>query len=534
MAKIKNPVLPGFHPDPSILYNNGWFYIANSTFEWFGGVQLSRSKDLNVWEPVGQALTRLSQLNMKGNPPSGGIWAPCLSWSDNQFWLIFTDVKTWSNDPFKDTHNYLATAPFVEGPWSEPVYLNSSGFDPSLFHDSDGKKWLVNMEWDYRKPGVKKFTGILLQEYNHTKKQLVGPIYTIWEGSDIGIVEGPHLYKKDGWYYLVCAEGGTEYGHAVSVARSRNITGPYEIHPHNPLCTSRDNSALYLQKAGHGSWCKGPGDTWFLAFLVGRPLPGKRRCVLGRETAIAPLVWKDDWPYLANGKNNPPEQFTVPWEVEQRKEVNALYTFDTSFAIERFKKDFMTLRVPLEEDRCSFTARSGWLRLRGAESPVSRHDQTLIARRQEAFSFIAETAIEFNCTSFQEMAGLIYRYDENNWYYLRISWDEAAEKRTLGILAMNAGKFSMPLSQEVVLTDGILYLKLDVNFSNAQFYYSYDQKQWYAIGPVLDASILSDEYDGLGFTGAFVGISCQDMKKRNSTADFLFFHYKEISNGNHL
>ena len=148
---ITNPILPGFHPDPSILRVGEDYYIANSTFEWFGGVEIHHSRNLADWEFVTRPLSTREYLDMKGNPASGGIWAPCLSFSDGLFWLVFTDVKSWNDGPFKDCHNYVTTASDIRGPWSAPVYLNSSGFDASLFHDDDGKKWYVNMEWDYRK-----------------------------------------------------------------------------------------------------------------------------------------------------------------------------------------------------------------------------------------------------------------------------------------------------------------------------------------------------------------------------------------------
>ncbi|WP_304224652.1 glycoside hydrolase family 43 protein [Gracilinema caldarium] len=528
MSTVQNPVLPGFHPDPSIIYHDGWFYVANSTFEWFGGVQISCSRDLANWEPVCQALTKKSQLDMTGNPPSGGIWAPCLSWSDGLFWLIFTDVKTWNDGPFKDVHNYLVTAERIEGPWSEPIYLNSSGFDPSLFHDEDGKKWLVNMEWDYRKRGSEQFSGILLQELDPVQKKLVGPIYKIWKGTEIGLVEGPHLYKKDGWYYLMCAEGGTEYEHAVSVARSRAITGPYETHPHNPLCTSRGRPDLYLQKAGHGSLCEGPHGQWYLAFLVGRPLPGNKRCVLGRETAIAPVVWQNDWPYLANGTSFPDSSFTVAWTIDPPKKQHIHYDFSSQECKDLFYKDFMSLRIPADGSLYSFSERPGYLRLFGKESLVSRHSQALVARRQTSFSFEAETAIEFTFHSFQHMAGLIYRYDESNWYYLRTSWDEKRQQHTLGLLLMDNGKFSMPIVDEPLIPSHKVYLKLKVQKSDAQWFWSLDGSAWNQIGNTYDASILSDEYGGLGFTGAFVGMACQDLQGSSIYADFPYFVYREL------
>ena len=180
MAKIRNPILPGFNPDPSICRVGDDYFIATSTFEWYPGVQIHHSRDLVNWRLVRRPLDRAEQLDMRGNPDSGGIWAPCLSYADGQFWLVYTDVKRLEGN-FKDAHNYIVTAPAIDGPWSDPVYVNSSGFDPSLFHDDDGRKWFVNMIWDFRVPPPKPrrnpaFAGIVLQEWDPWQRRLIGEL----------------------------------------------------------------------------------------------------------------------------------------------------------------------------------------------------------------------------------------------------------------------------------------------------------------------------------------------------------------------
>ncbi|NLW97925.1 MAG: glycoside hydrolase family 43 protein, partial [Xanthomonadaceae bacterium] len=250
MPIVPNPVLRGFHPDPSIVRVGDDYYIATSTFEWWPGVAIAHSRDLVHWRTVRPAITRASQLDLRGRPNSGGVWAPALSHADGLFHLIYTDVRGWTGE-FKDVRNYLVTASDIEGPWSEPVHLNNSGFDPSLFHDVDGRKWLVNMVWDHR-PGHNSFGGILLQEYDPSARALVGPIHSIFRGTPLGLVKGPHLYHVDGWYYLLVAEGGTFATHAATVARSRRIEGPYQPMPDGPLLTSAHDPSLRLQSAGHG------------------------------------------------------------------------------------------------------------------------------------------------------------------------------------------------------------------------------------------------------------------------------------------
>jgi xylan 1,4-beta-xylosidase len=520
-----------------MVYVDGWFYIANSTFEWYPGVEIHRSKDLAHWELCPSPLNKASLLDMQGNPSSCGIWAPCLTHSDGLFYLIYTNVRSWNSGPWKDTPNFLTTAPNIEGPWSAPVFLNASGFDPSLFHDDDGRKYVVNMEWDYRKASDKdKFTGILLQEYSAEHKKLIGPIQRIFTGTSIKLVEGPHLYKRDGYYYLLCAEGGTQYEHAATVARSENIGGPYEVHPSNPLISSYGHPEIRLQKAGHTSWCDAGNGKSYLAFLCGRPLAGTKNCPLGRETGIAEIAWKDGWPYVKyaagtekgigfgrTNPNYPPDEFESPVPLSgelQPYSVEKKYIFD-GISID---SDFKTLRIPLNPEIYSLTARPGFLRLRGGYSPVSRFNQTLLARRQQDFSFQAETYIESEPKSFQELAGLIWRYDEDNQYLLSISYDEQ-KGRVLSVQTMIGRQFARTEDMPLPASGGI-YLGLTVIDRRGFFRWSLDGALWNTLRPELDAAVLSDEYFVEAFTGAFVGMFCVDTASYSSVADFKYFLYK--------
>jgi xylan 1,4-beta-xylosidase len=305
------------------------YYIASSTFEWFPGVPIHHSRDLVNWRLIGHALTRPSQLDLRGIADSAGVWAPSLSHADGKFWLIYTNLRqTGMGRPFKDIGIYLTTATHIHGPWSDPVVLNSIGFDPSLFHDDDGRKWLLNMEWDFRKTGVERFAGNVIQEYNPKTGKLVGPMTKILQKEKI-LCEGPNLYKRDGWYYLMMAEGGTGWTHSIAMARAKKILGPYELDPQPVLLTSRDDVSLPLQKAGHGELVQTPAGEWYLAHLASRPLitgaplnagsPDKsdisaqhagHRCILGRETCIQKVEWRDGWLRLATGGTKP--QLEVP------------------------------------------------------------------------------------------------------------------------------------------------------------------------------------------------------------------------------
>ena len=294
---LLNPILPGFHPDPSALRVGDDFYIATSTFEWWPGVDIYHSKDLVNWEWAVAPLSRISQADLLGDYNSGGIWAPHLSYGKGRFWLAYTDVK--SATAFKDTLNYIITAPQITGPWSDPVFVTASGFDPSLFHDDDGRCYFLNMLFDWRleNPG---FAGTVIQEFDTGSMHLVGRRRHFYKGTDLGVCEGPQILKKDGYYYLLCAAGGTGYMHAATVARARTLAGPWEDSPFHPLLTARDVPDNPLQKSGHACFLS-VGDEWYITHLCARPLTRRGNCTLGRETALQKIEWVDGWPRLMNG-----------------------------------------------------------------------------------------------------------------------------------------------------------------------------------------------------------------------------------------
>jgi len=523
---INNPVLPGFHPDPSFVRVGKDYYIATSTFEWFPGVLINQSRDLVNWRVVSRPLDRYSQLDMRGNPNSGGVWAPCLSYCEGRFFLIYSDSKNWSNT-YKDVHNYLVTADSIDGPWSEPVYLNSSGFDPSLFHDTDGRKWLVNLIWDHRS-NRESFAGIVLQEFDADTNCLVGPKETIFSGSKLGLVEGPHLYRVGAFYYLLTAEGGTFTTHAITIARSKQLQGPYEIMPDNPLITSAGNPLLTLQSAGHGSLVENEDGSWLLAHLCRRPMVNGRS-ILGRETAIQNIVWEDGWPRLCDGKQEPANVFSAPSGIEASppEPLSLRYEFEKNTLDDCWSSP----RVNMYESHISLKDRPGYLRLYGRESITSNFEQTLVARRQQSFWVDASTCLEFDPIDYQQMAGLVAFYNTDAFYYLFVSHAEHSSK-CLGLMACEKGKISYLIEKEYPLDAwGKIYLKLSLREARLQFHYSADGESWVPAGGELDGSILTDEHAlPCGFTGNFVGMACQDVSGERNHADFEWFDYREYKN----
>ncbi|MBP2548320.1 xylan 1,4-beta-xylosidase [Neorhizobium galegae] len=534
---IRNPILPGFNPDPSICRVGEDYYIATSTFEWYPGVQIHHSKDLANWTLVRRPLERRSQLDMRGNPDSCGIWAPCLSYADGLFYLVYTEVKRLDGN-FKDAHNYIVTARNIEDEWSDPVYVNSSGFDPSLFHDDDGKKWFVNMQWNHRTesyggaPKTPAFDGILLQEWDAKAGRLVGPVKNIFAGSTLGLVEGPHLFKRNGWYYLTTAEGGTGYDHAVTMARAKTIDGPYEMHPHTHLITSKDHPEAPLQRAGHGQYVETPDGEAYHSHLCGRPLAPKRRCTLGRETALQKCVWRDDWLYLADGGTVPAVEVEAPNGAETHPK-NA--RIETTFEGPELPADFQWLRTPEPERIFSLTVRPGALRLYGRESIGSWFEQALVARRQEHHAFRTETVLDFSPDTYQQAAGLTHYYNRHKFHAVAVTLHEQLG-RVITLYSCPGdyphSRMIFPVGSGESLADGPVHLALEVNDNDLQFFHRTSSGgNWQPFGPVLDAGVISDE-GGRGehgsFTGAFAGMFAFDITGRAVAADFSLFAYEPL------
>ncbi len=535
---IRNPILPGFNPDPSIIRVGDDYYIATSTFEWFPGVQIHHSRDLIHWRLLKRPLNRPSQLNMLGDPDSCGVWAPCLSYADDLFWLIYTDVKRYgrttvggaSGASLRDFHNYLVTSPRIDGDWSDPVYLNSGGFDPSLFHDEDGRKYLLNMLWDHR-PGNNRFAGIILQEYSAREHRLVGERINIFKGTPLGFTEAPHLYKRNGWYYLLTAEGGTGWGHAVTMARSQKITGPFELHPDAYILSARHRPDAELQRAGHADLVETQNGETFMVYLCGRPLRNRGRCTLGRETAIQKMIWgKDDWLRTLDRQGTPSLQTPPPGLSEYpfpprptREDFNAL----------QLPLDFQWLRTPWPEEIFSLTARPGFLRLYGRETIGSLFRQSLVARRQQAHCFSAATVVEFEPEHFQQSAGLVCYYNSAKFHYFHLSHDESLGKYLRVMSCVPDSPQTDVFTPALGIPPGRpVHLRVEVDFERLHFAYRVEgaDEDWHWLPQQFDASILSDEATAVGqpnFTGAFVGMACQDAAGTLRPADFDFFEYRE-------
>ena len=498
----KNPVISGFHPDPSVCRVGDDYYLVTSSFAYFPGVPLFHSKDLIHWEQIGHCLTRPSQLKLGNCWLSGGIYAPTIRYNNGTFYMITTNVS--------DKGNFIVRTQNPAGEWSDPVWLKQQGIDPSLYFE-DGKCYMTS----------NPDNTIYLCEINPDTGEQLTPSKAIWQGTGGRYPEAPHLYKKDGWYYLLIAEGGTEYGHKVTIARSRNIYGPYLGNPSNPILTHINMNAQSnpIQGTGHADIVEAADGSWWMVCLAFRPQSGLHH-VLGRETFLAPVRWDEGaWP-VVNGDgtiNLDMKCATLP-----QQEMNKS-TFSTNFGEKKLGLEWNYLRN-LQPDNYSLSARKGWLRLKA--TTVTLDDSaspTFVGRRQEHINFTASTSVELNKAAAGDEAGLSVYMDPSAHYDLFVSPSSAKNRQKL-ILRYHLGMMKHQAS-EIELPTGQVNLRVVGNKDCYSFYYSTDGKQ-YLLLDRINTWYLSSETNG-GFTGVYLGMYAQTWSKSTKAmADFDIFDYQ--------
>ena len=439
----------------------------------------------------------------------------------------------------------MITAEHIDGPWSAPLFVNASGFDPSMYHEN-GKHYVVNPQWDPRPlEGHQKFNGLILQEFDF-EKGMVGEAKVIYHGSGWGSAEGPHLMKKDEYYYILAAEGGTGRHHSVCVARAKNIWGPYEVSPYTPMITAWEQDTR-LKKSGHGNLVETDSGEWYLVHLCGRYLDKQNVCVLGRETAIQKVEWTDGWPHLADGTCIPQEHvgimansteateqsnqsYRIDWEkMYQANEGLPEPKFSEQLCREMEEQEWLSLRTNLKE---KMEIKADGLYLKGGASLTSTFSQKMIARRLESVNTEVTTNLKFRPYHYAQTAGLSCYYNTKVFYYLYVGYDENKKQRIVNLLKNDNFEFSEPLEGNYIYVPEQvekISLKMVMEQEKLQFYYSFDEENYEAIGQKLDSTILSDEHaDGWAYTGTVAGITAVDTFNKDTEAIFLSFEQKEL------
>ncbi|MEU9152535.1 family 43 glycosylhydrolase [Streptomyces sp. NPDC048417] len=536
MTVLHNPVIRGFAPDPSLVRASDWYYLATSSFEWFPTIPIHRSRDLAHWEYAGHVEGAAPGNSLAGVPDSGGIWAPSLSWDGEHFWVAYSIVRSVGT-PYFDLDTYVSTATEVSGPWSPPRRVPSHGFDPALHHEAD-RLWLLNLQNDHR-PGGRRFAGIVATELDRDTLTAVAPTQLLLQHDRL--IEGPKLLKRDGWYLLVLAEGGTGFEHGVRVARSRNLTGPYEL-DERPLLTARDDPDWPLQKAGHAELVETPEGEWYVSHLTARPLktPQGPKCPLGRETAIQAVTWDaEGWPRLRHGDHKPAVLVDVR---DLQRPVRGAGLYSTC-GYRRVGATSPHPPAPGEQPR--YTLRSpadpSWLqpiphgnRLRGHHGPDSLWSHHLLAHRITEHHAEAQVTLHATPSTFTQSAGLLLWYNTSAYYALDLTWSEPEGETQRGQQWRHTGRTVLALtardenethrvSEKEVEAATPLTLGVTVDGADAQFWHLTGDARA-PIGPPLDFTRLSDDHGSrLRFTGATAAIHAVDLVDASFTADFTDF-----------
>lgn len=541
---MKNPIFKGFNPDPCICKVGDDYYVIVSSFEWMPALPIYHSKDLKNWELYTHVITEDDKLDLRKLPSAKGIWAPCLTYCEEEklFYVVY-GVMNSMNGGYFEVDNYLITSPDIKGEWSEPVYIHSAGFDASILHDDDGKKYIVSLEWDTRE-GYEKPGAICMVEYCPKEKKVIGYPKRVWTGgTNRGCIEAPHQYKRGDYYYIMCAEGGTGYYHSITMGRSKNPWGPYEKDPKNPIVTSNPNEInqrmnldhlkpeLYnpnsvLQKSGHGSYVENELGEVYLVHLTSRPFAPELRCTLGRETAMQKMMWTDDgWLRMADGSNLAKEYFEgseLPvFEVPQ------ILDFD-DFDGDELGIQYYAPRIS-PQSFCDVTSRKGYVRIKGQEAMTSLNRTSILARKLTSVNAVITTKMEYKPEIFQHSAGLVMFYDNMNFIYLRKYHSDTLGQSAISVIQLENGEKYEYLDTRVSVKDVPIYFRLNIKDRISYFEWSYDGENYTKIGADFDTTKFSDEYCKYGeFTGTFVGLTCKDRMFHKHYADFDFFEFVEV------
>lgn len=500
----RNPVIPGFYPDPSVCRVGGDFYLVNSSFEYFPGVPLWHSRDLIHWRQLGHVLTRRSQLELDGVKCSDGIYAPTIRFHEGVFYMITTWASAGSY------RNFYVTATDPAGPWSDPVWYDQSGIDPSLLFDDDGKVYFQsNRAMTYNMDRAIFQSEIAIK----TGQRLTEP-KALWRGSGGSYIEGPHVYKINGWYYLLTAEGGTSYGHMVTIARSRSVWGPYESCPDNPILSNR-HAYEQIHGTGHADLVQAADGSWWMVHLAFRKTVGDIH-TLGRETCLAPVEWCAGWP-VVNQTGTNSERITrhlplQPWPTLPLRE---------DFDSEALGFQWMYLRNPVAENY-SLTERKGFLRLRGSEKSLfDIASPTLIARRQQHFDFTATASLEFDPQTEDEEAGVTLLMTNEHHYDCFVTRRDGC--RVL-VVQVNL-ELIRHIAAEVPLAAGPVQLRITGTREVYHFSFSQDGAPFQEVARV-NTRYLGTEVTG-GYNGVVIGLYATGNGLPCATpVDFDWFDYE--------
>ncbi|WP_026260682.1 glycoside hydrolase family 43 protein [Spirosoma luteum] len=526
---LVNPILTGFYPDPSIVRVGTDYYLVNSTFSYFPGIPVLHSKDLKNWKQIGNVIDRPSQMDFMGERLTRGLFAPAIHHYKGLFYVTCTDID--------HDGNFIATAKNPAGPWSNPVKLPQvRGIDPSLYFDEATDKAYViyNSDAPDRKPLYSGHRTIQIYELDYKTLKVVGEQKQLVNGGvDLSKkpvwIEAPHIMKRNDWYYLYAAEGGTSLNHTEVVFRSKSVWGPFVPYENNPILTQRGLPADRkdpITSAGHAQFIEGPDGKWYAIFLAVRPYEGDYYNT-GRETFIAPVTWKDEWPIV--DPDHKVIQYTYPaaWkEVKPKDALPQSGNFSYTLRFDKTLDPSLLFMRTVDSSSFSLSKKNGLTLKLKPETVMDMGNPSFIGKRQQHLYSTAETELTFAPKSEKEKAGLMIFQDERHFYLL--SKSTAQGKEVLQLFRSNPKDKSMELLTEVPLTSkaGKVGLRIASQGGTYSFSFSDDTKNWKLLKDDVDAKFLSTKEAG-GFIGCLYGMyATSSGEPTTNSASFQYLTYK--------
>jgi alpha-N-arabinofuranosidase len=501
-GSYRNPILAGFYSDPSITRAGDRFYLVASTFTYFPGIPVLESPDLVHWKKIGAVIARRAQLDFDGLGLSRGVFAPDIEFHNGTFYVLNTAVDNGGN--------YFATAKDPAGPWSDPVWLKDlDGIDPSLFFDDDGKAYLLNNGPPVGTPEYSGHRAIWIQEMDLSAGKLIGPRKVLLDkGVDPATkpiwIEGPHMYRRNGWYYLLCAEGGTGPQHSEVILRARSPWGPFVPYEGNPILTQRDlapDRPAPITNAGHADLIQAGDGSWWAVFLASRTYGGTHYNT-GRETFLLPVEWKNDWPVILPKGQPIPYAVQGPAQMTPASQAPATGTFTwrDDFDAPKLDPEWMYVRVP-RENWANLRAKPGTLTIHAQPTPLeSLKNPSFLARRQQHLSFEASTAFTLPRTG-RVAAGIVAFQSEDFWYFLGA---RRAGREVQVFLQRRKAHVTETLATTTLAADSPLTMKIRGEAGAYSFLYAIRGQPWRTLRQNEDGTLLSTDVAG-GFVGATLG-----------------------------
>lgn len=525
---LPNPILAGFYPDPAICKVGPDYYIVNSTFSYFPGIPVLHSQDLKNWRQIGNVISRPSQMDFMGETVSRGLFAPSISYHEGLFYVTCTDIDNGGN--------FVVTAKNPAGPWSDPVWIKEvHGIDPSLYFEGDKAYIIYNSNPPENKSLYPGHRTLRMFEFDRVNMKVVGEETLLVNGGvDISTkpvwIEGPHIYKRDGWYYLMAAEGGTAINHSEVILRSKNVRGPYIPYEKNPILTQRHldpNRKNPITSTGHADIVEGPDGKDYAIFIAVRPYEGDYYNT-GRETFIAPVRWIDGWPVINPDHEEVLYNYPVSWkEVKHPGALpmngNFKYTLDFKDSLH---SQFLFLRT-LDTSWYSLKERKDYLTMKLLpETVMGTGNPAFIGKRQQHLTAEAATELHFKATAENEKAGMLIFQNETHFYYICKSI--SGGKPVVQLFKADRATKSMVLVKQEVLakSKGPLYLKISTNKDKCSFWFATKTTKWNLLQGDLDGKYLSTLQAG-GFVGSlFAMYATSEGETSENKAAFRWFGYR--------